>query len=138
MGILTGQSNAVADFLQSNAEYNQLYMNYIISSLSGNNMSVIELLNKAMAVFEHEFGVIPSSIAEMETVLKENNLFRQEEVETEMPFFEPPSIDEIPTFSEIDIGKATIDVPVEQKEQAQKYVMGDDLEQGNIIIFERK
>lgn len=65
-------------------------------------------------------------------VLKENNLFMQEEVKTEIPIFEPPSIDEIPTFFEIDIGKTTINVPVEQKEKAQKRVTRDEqeLEQG--------
>lgn len=134
LGILMGQSNSVADFLQSNAEYNQLYMNYMLSSLNGNNMSVTELLNKAMETFEHEFGVVPGNISEMKTILKENNLFIQDEVETEIPIFEPPSIDEIPTFSEIDIGKTTIDVPVQQKEKAQKQVVRDEqeLEQGEI------
>ena len=132
LGILMGQSNSVADFLQSNVEYNHLYMSYMLSSLNGNNMSVTELLNKAMEAFEHEFGETPRNIAEMETVLKENNLFMQEEVETEIPIFEPPSIDEIPTFSEIDIGKTTIDVPIKQKEKAQKQVTRDEqeLEQG--------
>ena len=40
--------------------------------------------------------------------------------------------DEIPTFSKIDIGKTTIDVPVEQKEKAQRQVTidGQELEQG--------
>ena len=134
LGILMGQSNAIADFLQSNTEYNQLYMNYMLSSLNGNNMSVTELLNKAMEVFEHGFGVVPSNIAEMETILKENNQFIQEETETEIPVFEPPSIDEIPTFSEMDIGRKTIDMPVEQKEKAQRQVTRDEqeLEQGNI------
>lgn len=132
LGILMGQSNATADFLQSNTKYNQLYMNYMLASLNGNNMSVTELLNKAMEVFEHEFGVVPSNIAEMETILKENNLFIQEE--TEIPVFEPPSIDEIPTFSEMDIGRKTIDMPVEQKENAQRQVARDEqeLEQGKI------
>lgn len=91
LGILNGQSNSVVDFLQSNTEYHHLYMNYMLSALKGNSMSVTVILNKAMEIFEHNFGVIPGNIAEMETILKENNLFIQEEIEPEMPIFEPPA-----------------------------------------------
>ena len=80
LGILMGQSNIIIDFLQSNEEYNQLYMNYMLSSLKGSNMSVNELLNKAMEIFEYEFGVIPSSIAEMETILNEKIYLNQEKM----------------------------------------------------------
>ncbi len=81
LGILMGQSNLVADFLQSNIEYSQLYTKYVLSSLNGNTMSVTELLNKAMKIFEQEFGKVPSSIAEMEKTLKDKNLFIQDEAE---------------------------------------------------------
>lgn len=99
LGILMGQSNSVTDFLQSNIEYNQLYMNYMLSSLKGSNMSVTELLNKAMGIFEQEFGVIPSSIAEMEAILNEKNLFKSEETKVDSPIFEAPiEVNEQETF----------------------------------------
>lgn len=89
IGIEMGQSNPVVDFLQSNEEYSQLYTKYIISSLNGNNMSVTALLGKAMEILEQEFEEVPSSIAEIESFLKQKNLFIQEEVET--PIIEEPS-----------------------------------------------
>ena len=79
LGILTGQSNKVTDFLQSNAEYNQLYTDYFISSLNGSNMSVTELLNKATEIFE------------METILTERTLSEPEQENTDIPIFEPPT-----------------------------------------------
>ena len=137
LGILNGQSNIVSDFLQSNEEYNQFYMDYLISSFTGNNVSIINLLNKAIETFEHEFGVRPSSISEMEAILKDNNLCIQEEVvETEIPIFEPPSTDENPTFSEMDIGINTIDVPVKQKDEAQRQVVRDEEELVEGIMIE--
>lgn len=91
LGILTGQSNKVTDFLQSNAEYNQLYTDYFISSLNGSNMSVTELLNKATEIFEKEFGVRTNSIAEMETILTERILSELEQENADIPIFEPPT-----------------------------------------------
>lgn len=122
-------------YLSSKQEYFELYNEYVRAAWTGKSMSVTVLFDKAVEVFTQEFGITPSNITEMETILKENNLFIQEEKETEIPVFEPPSIDEIPMFSEMDVGRKTIDVPVEQKEKAQGQVSRDEqeLEQGNII-----
>ena len=125
----------VYKYLSSKQEYFEIYNEYVRAAWTGKSMSVTVLFDKAVEVFTQEFGITPSNITEMETILKENNLFIQEEKETEIPVFEPPSIDEIPMFSEMDVGRKTIDVPVEQKEKAQGQVSRDEqeLEQGNII-----
>ena len=88
--------------------------------------TIDQLFSKALEIFKDKFGVMPINIAEMETILKENNLFMQKEAETEIPVFESPLTDEIPKFSEMDIGKTTRNVPVQQKEKAQKQVMEDE------------
>lgn len=130
-GFIEGPINQYLNGIQ---EYSECYNEYVRAAWSGKSMSVTVLFDKAVDVFTQEFGVTPNSIEEMETILKENNLFKQEEIETEIPIFEPPSIDEIPTFSEMDIGRRTLDVPIEQKENAQRQVTRDEqeLEQGII------
>ena len=90
LGILSGQTNIVIDFLQSNDEYSKLYMDYMLSSLKGNTMSVTELLSKALEIFKSEFGIDVSNINEMEKFLKENNLVKQDEGQVDIPVFEPP------------------------------------------------
>lgn len=121
-GFMEGQ---VYQYLSSKQEYFKLYNEYVRAAWTGKSMSVTVLFDKAVEVFIQEFGITPNSIEDMETILKENNLFIQEEVGTEIPIFEPPSIDEIPTFSEMEIGKKTIDVSVEQKEKARRQVESD-------------
>lgn len=91
LGILSGQTNSIIDFLQSNDEYTKLYMDYMLSSLKGNAMSVTELLSKAIEIFKSEFGIDVSNINEMEKFLKENNLVKQEETQVDIPVFEPPT-----------------------------------------------
>ena len=78
---------------------------------------------------------MPNSIEEMEKVLKEKNLFEQEDIETEIPIFVPPSIDETPVFFEIDIERISQDVPMEESEKARRQITRDqqELEQGNVI-----
>ena len=124
LGILNAQPNTVADFLHSNTEYKQLYKDYLRSSVRGNTMSVIELLNKAMEIFKHEFGVVPGNISEMETILKEKNLIIHEEVEPEKPIFKPPLINKVIFISEEDLDG----VPVEKKEEAGRQVQRDEQE----------
>lgn len=103
LGILSGQTNILIDFLQSNAEYNKLYMDYMLSSLKGDNMSVTELLSKALELFKNEFGIVAHSIEDMETILKEKNLGIQQKVETDIPVFEPPIDMEEPMKEEFEI-----------------------------------
>ena len=118
----------VYEYLLSNIEFSELVTKMDTAVTFEEAFTIDQLFSKALEIFKDKFGVMPSNIAEMETILKENDLFIQEEVETEIPIFEPSSIDEIPTFSEIDIGKATIDVPTTKKSEAQKQVMGDEHE----------
>lgn len=91
LGILSGQTNIVIDFLQSNDEYNKLYMDYILSSLNGDNMSVAKLLRKALEIFKNDYVINVSNINEMEKFLKENNLVKLNEVQADIPVFEPPA-----------------------------------------------
>ena len=73
LGFINGQENSIIDFLQSKDEYNQLYREYVISSLKGNNMSVTELIMKAIEIFEKEFGKRPTNLNEMEEMISEKN-----------------------------------------------------------------
>ena len=131
-GFIEGPLNR---YLTSNQEYWKLYNEYVRASLTGKCISVTVLFDKAIDVFKQEFGVMPNSIEEMEKVLKEKNLFEQGDIETEIPIFVPPSIDEIPVFFEIDIERITQDVPMEESEKARRQITRDqqELEQGNVI-----
>ena len=93
LGILTGQYNNIINFLQSNDEYSQLYIEYFISSLNGNNMSVTKLIKKAIEIFEKEFGTRPSNINEMEELITERTIPEIEAVDIDIPIFEPPTED---------------------------------------------
>ena len=116
----------VYEYLLSNIEFSELVTIMDTAVTFEEAFTIDQLFSKALEIFKDKFGVMPINIAEMETILKENNLFMQKEAETEIPVFESPLTDEIPKFSEMDIGKTTRNVPVQQKEKAQKQVMEDE------------
>ena len=91
LGIITGEYNKIMNFLQSNEEYNQTYTDYFISSLDGTNMSVTVVINKIVDIFEKEFGVKPTSIAEMNAFLGDKTVPELEDEDIEIPIFEPPT-----------------------------------------------
>ena len=91
LGIITGEYNKIMNFLQSNEEYNQTYTDYFISSFDGTNMSVNVVINKIVDVFEKAFGVKPTSIAEMNSLLGDRIVSELEDKNLEIPIFEPPT-----------------------------------------------
>ena len=93
LGILTGQYNNIINFLQCNDEYNQLYTEYFISSLNGNNISVTELINRAIEIFEKKFGTRPTNINEMEELVAERTTPEIEDIDIDIPIFEAPTDD---------------------------------------------
>lgn len=96
LGILNGQGTKLSEYLQSNQEFSKLYSKYMIYSLNGKNMSINELLNKAVEIFENDFGIKPNNVAEMEQLaneklgkkdIQDNTMTIQDEI----PVFQPPN-----------------------------------------------
>lgn len=87
LGILNGQGTKLSQYLQSHPEFSKLYAKYMIYSLNGKNMSVTELITKAVEIFENDFGVKVNSIEEMQQLIGQRI-----EVENpkEIPIFQPP------------------------------------------------
>lgn len=71
LGIIDGIGSRLAEYLQNNSEFSTLYAEHILSSLRGKNRSVIELIEKAIEIFEQDFGRRPKNIEEMEQLLEE-------------------------------------------------------------------
>ena len=96
MGILNGQGTKLSEYLQSNAEFSKLYSKYMIYSLNGKNMSINELLNKAVEIFEDDFGIKPNNVAEMEQLVNERLGIKDLQdntmtIQDEIPVFQPPN-----------------------------------------------
>lgn len=90
LGIINGQGTKLSEYLQSNPEFSQLYTKYMIYSLNGKNMSIIELINKAVEIFERDFGTKVGSIEEMQELIGERNETKEGNIAGEVPIFEPP------------------------------------------------
>lgn len=63
------------EYLNNNPEYAKLNSEYVTAYLRNTSVSIIELLRKAIEIFEKDFGVTPKSIKDMEEILKSHNLF---------------------------------------------------------------
>ncbi len=90
LGFLNGQGTQLSEYLQSNEEFSKLYKKYMIYSLNGKNMSITELLDKAVEIFEHDYGIKANNIAQIEEVLNEKT---KDHTTQEIPTFVPPSIE---------------------------------------------
>lgn len=90
LGIINGQGTKLSEYLQSNPEFSQLYTKYMIYSLNGRNMSVTELINKAVEIFERDFGTKIGSIEEMQELIGERTETKESDIAEEVPIFEPP------------------------------------------------
>ena len=87
LGILNGQGTKLSEYLQTHPEFSKLYAKYMIYSLNGKNMSVTELISKAVEIFENDFGVKVNSIEEMQQLIGERT---EVENSKEIPMFQPP------------------------------------------------
>ena len=90
LGIINGQGTKLSEYLQRNPEFSQLYTKYMIYSLNGKNMSIIELINKAVEIFERDFGTKVGSIEEMQELIGERNETKEGNIAGEVTIFEPP------------------------------------------------
>lgn len=90
LGILNGQGTRLSDYLHSNPEFRTLYTKYMLYSLNGKNMSATELINKAVEIFEKEFGTKVKSIADMQQLIGERIETKESNFTQEIPVFEPP------------------------------------------------
>lgn len=90
LGIINGQGTKLSEYLQNNPEFSQLYTKYMIYSLNGRNMSVTELINKAVEIFERDFETKVGSIEEMQELIGERTEIKESDIAEEVPIFEPP------------------------------------------------
>lgn len=91
LGIINGQGTKLSEYLQSNPDFSKLYTKYMIYSLNGRNISVTELVDKAVEIFEKNFGIKVNSIDEMQQLIGERTELKESEVTEEIPIFEPPN-----------------------------------------------
>lgn len=91
LGIINGQGTKLSEYLQKNPEFSNLYTKYMIYSLNGKNMSVTELVDKAVEIFENDFGAKVNSIEEMQQLIGERTEIKESEITEEIPIFEPPN-----------------------------------------------
>ena len=90
LGIINGQGTKLSEYLQSNPEFSKLYTKYMIYSLNGKNMSVTELINKAVEIFERDFGTKVDSIEKMQELIGERTESKESDIVEDVPIFEPP------------------------------------------------
>ena len=90
LGIINGQGTKLSEYLQSNPEFSQLYTKYMIYSLNGRNMSVTDLISKAVEIFEKDFGTKIGSIEEMQELIGERTENKESDIAEKVPIFEPP------------------------------------------------
>lgn len=102
LGIINGQGTKISEYLQNDSEFSKLYTKYMIYSLNGKNMSITELVDKAVEVFEKNFGVKINSFEEMESLIGEKTENRESISQEEIPIFQPPQ-QEISSESRIGI-----------------------------------
>lgn len=78
--LVTGfMSGPLYEYLNGKKEFYEIYGNYSCAYLSGKSISITILFKKAIEIFTKEFGVAPNSIEEMESILKEHNLFNPDD-----------------------------------------------------------
>lgn len=90
LGMLNGQGSKLSQFLHNNPEFNKLYRKYTIYSLNGKNISVTELIKKAIEIIENEYGTKCTTFAEINQILPEQDI-DLEQGPVDVPIFEPPS-----------------------------------------------
>lgn len=91
LGIINGQGTKLSEHLHRNPEFSKLYTKYMLYSLNGKNISVTELIDKAVEIFENEFGTKVNSIDEMQQLLGERIETKENAPTEEIPIFVPPS-----------------------------------------------
>ncbi len=94
LGIINGQGTKLSECLHSNPEFSKLYTKYMLYSLNGKNMSVTELIDKAVEIFENEFETKVDSIDEMQQFLGEQTENKENSLTEEIPIFVPPNVEQ--------------------------------------------
>ena len=88
LGIMSGQSKKLSEYLHSNQQFSNVYREYMLESLMGKDSSVVSLIQIAREVMKNEFGVIPQNLAEMRELVDEQEIEIPDAVD--MPTFLPP------------------------------------------------
>ncbi len=103
LGILNGQETKLSKYLQKNEEYNKLYRKYLISPLNGKNISITELLDKAVEIFENDFEITINNIEQIQEILNE----RTENITTdEIPLYQSTNTEQ----NKLDIKQKIIEI----------------------------
>lgn len=87
LGIMSGQSKKLSEYLHSNQQFSNVYREYMLESLMGKESSVVSLIQIAREVMKNEFGVIPQNLAEMRELVGEQEIEIPDAVD--MPTFLP-------------------------------------------------
>lgn len=87
LGIMSGQSKKLSEYLHSNQQFSNVYREYMLESLMGKESSVVSLIQIAREVMKNEFGVIPQNLAEMRELVGEHEIEIPDAVD--MPTFLP-------------------------------------------------
>lgn len=87
LGIMSGQSKKLSEYLHSNQQFSNVYREYMLESLMGKESSVVSLIQIAREVMKNEFGVIPQNLAEMRELVGEQEIEIPDAVDT--PTFLP-------------------------------------------------
>lgn len=87
LGIMSGQSKKLSEYLHSNQQFSNVYREYMLESLIGKESSVVSLIQIAREVMKNEFGVIPQNLAEMRELVGEQEIEIPDAVD--MPTFLP-------------------------------------------------
>lgn len=88
LGILNGQETNILRYLQSKLEYQALDKELLIQSLQGKSVTVIKYIEKALDIFEQDFGIRPNSFHEMSILLKEKYGTIEETENSKVIYFE--------------------------------------------------
>ena len=87
LGIMSGHSKKLSEYLHSNQQFSNVYREYMLESLMGKESSVVSLIQIAREVMKNEFGVIPQNLAEMRELVGEQEIEIPDAVD--MPTFLP-------------------------------------------------
>ena len=91
LGLMSAQDTEISEYLQKNPEFSKLYTKYIQCYLTGDNLSITELIKKAVEIFEKEFKIKANSIQDMQQLIRERTGISEDTFQQEIPIFEPPA-----------------------------------------------
>ncbi len=107
LGFLNGQGTKLSEYLQCNEEFSKLYKKYMIYSLNGKNISITELLDKAVEIFESDYEIKTNNIAQIENILNEKS---KDNTTHQIPLFVPPDIEQNEKDDKLNIKEKILEI----------------------------